>query len=105
MAENLAADHLSRLENPELDELDEKAIRDSFPDEHLMTVRLTEPKPEPLYADLANYLAAKVLPGNKSYDQRKKFFSDLKYYFWDDPFLFKQCPDGIIRRCIVGREQ
>ena len=104
-AENLAADHLSRLENPELDELDEKAIRDTFPDEHLMTVRLTEPKPEPWYADLANYLAAKVLPGNKNYDQRKKFFSDLKYYFWDDPYLFKQCPDGIIGRCVDEREQ
>jgi hypothetical protein len=31
-AENLAADHLSRLENP-LDKHDRSEIRDSFPDE------------------------------------------------------------------------
>nr|GEU92146.1 hypothetical protein [Tanacetum cinerariifolium] len=35
-SKNLAADHLSRLENPKLEELDEDALRDSFPDEHLM---------------------------------------------------------------------
>ncbi|GJS71264.1 reverse transcriptase domain-containing protein [Tanacetum coccineum] len=33
--ENLAADHLSRLENPGLEELSEDTIQDNFPDEHL----------------------------------------------------------------------
>ncbi|GKB59032.1 reverse transcriptase domain-containing protein [Tanacetum coccineum] len=56
--ENLAADHLSRLENPGLEELKEDTIQDNFPDEYLM----------------------------------------------DDPYLFKSCPDGIIRRCVFGRE-
>ncbi|GJU22201.1 reverse transcriptase domain-containing protein [Tanacetum coccineum] len=23
---------------------------------------------------------------------------------WDDPYLFKSCPDGIIRRCVFGKE-
>ncbi|GJW64966.1 reverse transcriptase domain-containing protein [Tanacetum coccineum] len=32
---NLAANHLSRLENSELEKLNEEAIRDSFPDEHI----------------------------------------------------------------------
>ncbi|GJV10152.1 reverse transcriptase domain-containing protein [Tanacetum coccineum] len=36
--ENLAADHLSRLENLEQEKLNEEAIRDSFPNEHLMAV-------------------------------------------------------------------
>ncbi|GKC34978.1 reverse transcriptase domain-containing protein, partial [Tanacetum coccineum] len=36
--ENLAADHLSRLENPRLEKLNEEAIHDSFPDEHLMEI-------------------------------------------------------------------
>ncbi|GKE41783.1 hypothetical protein Tco_1469067 [Tanacetum coccineum] len=35
-AENLAAYHLSRLENPDLGTLAEKEITDEFPDEHLM---------------------------------------------------------------------
>ncbi|GKB29572.1 putative reverse transcriptase domain-containing protein [Tanacetum coccineum] len=40
--ENLAADHLSRLENLELEDLDEDAIRDSLPDEHLMVINIKE---------------------------------------------------------------
>ncbi|CAL9018983.1 unnamed protein product, partial [Prunus brigantina] len=23
-----------------------------------------------------------------------------RYYFWDDPYLFKHCPDQVIRRCV-----
>nr|GEV43903.1 hypothetical protein [Tanacetum cinerariifolium] len=41
-SKNLAADHQSRLENSELEELDEDAIRDSFPDEHLMVVNIKD---------------------------------------------------------------
>ncbi|GJX37779.1 reverse transcriptase domain-containing protein [Tanacetum coccineum] len=26
------------------------------------------------------------------------------HYFWDEPFLFKQCADRIIRRCVAGDE-
>ncbi|GJZ29406.1 reverse transcriptase domain-containing protein [Tanacetum coccineum] len=37
-AENLAADHLSRLENPDLGKLTKAEIRDLFPKERLMTV-------------------------------------------------------------------
>ncbi|XP_073120701.1 uncharacterized protein [Henckelia pumila] len=36
--------------------------------------------------------------------QKKKFFSDLKYYFWEDPYLFRICADGIIRRCVPTEE-
>nr|GEV59214.1 reverse transcriptase domain-containing protein [Tanacetum cinerariifolium] len=36
--------------------------------------------------------------------QKKKFFKDVKHYFWNDPFLFKICADQIIRRCVHGQE-
>ncbi|GKA71306.1 reverse transcriptase domain-containing protein [Tanacetum coccineum] len=36
--ENLAADHLSRLENPGLEELSEDTIQDNFPDQHLLSL-------------------------------------------------------------------
>ncbi|GJS94695.1 reverse transcriptase domain-containing protein [Tanacetum coccineum] len=58
-AENLAADHLSRLENPHQ---------------------------------------------RMSSQQKRKFFKDVKHYFWDDPFLFKICADQVIRRCVHGKE-
>ncbi|GKA87245.1 reverse transcriptase domain-containing protein [Tanacetum coccineum] len=38
-AENLAADHLSRLENPDLGMFTEEETADEFPDEHLMVLK------------------------------------------------------------------
>ncbi|KAL5578786.1 hypothetical protein UlMin_011228 [Ulmus minor] len=58
----------------------------------------------PWFADYANYLVKKILPPDMSYQQRKKFFSDLKHYFWDEPYLYKHCADQIIRRCVPEEE-
>ncbi|GJX86446.1 reverse transcriptase domain-containing protein [Tanacetum coccineum] len=111
--ENLTANHLSRLENPELEELDKEAIRDLFPGEHLMKIHVKEhlvsihgkePEKDQWYADYANFLVSKVIPRDLTYHLRKKFLSDLKHYFWDEPYLFKSCPDRIIRRCVIGKE-
>nr|GEY73995.1 reverse transcriptase domain-containing protein [Tanacetum cinerariifolium] len=77
-AENLAADRLSRLENPHQNVLDPKEINESFP---LETLNL-----------------------GMSSQQKSKFFKDVKHYFWDDPFLFKICADQVIRRCVHGQE-
>nr|GEW10837.1 hypothetical protein [Tanacetum cinerariifolium] len=62
-AKNIAASHLSQLENPDLGKLTKAEIREN-----------------------------------------KKFFSDLRHYFWDEQFLFKQCADRIIQRCIAEDE-
>ncbi|GJY86115.1 reverse transcriptase domain-containing protein, partial [Tanacetum coccineum] len=67
-AENLAADHLSRLENLDLRKLTREEIRDLFSEEQLMTISDKSNKP------------------------------------WDDPFLFKQCADQPIQRCVAGDE-
>nr|GEW06101.1 reverse transcriptase domain-containing protein [Tanacetum cinerariifolium] len=39
-----------------------------------------------------------------SSQQNKKFFKDVKHYFWDDTYLFKIYADQIIRRCVHGQE-
>ncbi|GJW69090.1 reverse transcriptase domain-containing protein [Tanacetum coccineum] len=39
-----------------------------------------------------------------SSQQKKKFFKDVKHYFWDDPYLFKICADQVIWRCVYGQE-
>nr|GEX30759.1 reverse transcriptase domain-containing protein [Tanacetum cinerariifolium] len=36
--------------------------------------------------------------------QKQNFFKDVRHYFWDDPNLFRTCPDQIIRRCVAGQE-
>ncbi|GJV34895.1 reverse transcriptase domain-containing protein [Tanacetum coccineum] len=30
--------------------------------------------------------------------------TDVKHYFWDDPYLFRICADQVIRRCVYGQE-
>ncbi|GKE26061.1 reverse transcriptase domain-containing protein [Tanacetum coccineum] len=83
-AENLAADHLSRLKNPNLGKLTRAEIRDLFPEERLMAI--FEKNNEPWYADYANYLASRVLPFRSTRQEKQKFFNDLRHYFWDEPF-------------------
>ena len=99
-AENPVADNLSRLENV----LDEPLpIDDSFPDEQLAAINVAHNTP--WYADYASYIVAKYLPPSFTYQQKKKFFYDLRHYFWDDPHLYKEGVDGIIRRCVPEHEQ
>nr|GEV44430.1 reverse transcriptase domain-containing protein [Tanacetum cinerariifolium] len=39
-----------------------------------------------------------------SSQQKKKFFKDVKHYFWDDPYLFRICADQIIQSCVHYQE-
>ncbi|GJS68818.1 reverse transcriptase domain-containing protein [Tanacetum coccineum] len=103
-AENLAADHLSRLENPNTGILTEKDNADEFPDEHLMVLKTTSHNNEPWYSGYVNYIVEKVVPPKWTTEKRKRFFSQVKYYFWDEPYAFRLCPDNIIRRCVAGNE-
>nr|GEV37367.1 reverse transcriptase domain-containing protein [Tanacetum cinerariifolium] len=103
-AENLAADHLSRLENPYENVFDPKEINEKFPLETLSMVTSRGTSDTPWFADFANYHACNFLVKGMSTQQKNKFFKDVKHYFWDDPFLFKVCADQVIRRCVHGKE-
>nr|GEV41883.1 reverse transcriptase domain-containing protein [Tanacetum cinerariifolium] len=103
-AENLAADHLSRLENPYKNVLDPKEINETFPLETLSTVTFHGDSSAPWFADFANYHASNFIVKGMSTQQKNKFFKDVKHYFWDDPFLFKICADQVIRRCVHDKE-
>ncbi|GJT89641.1 reverse transcriptase domain-containing protein [Tanacetum coccineum] len=74
-AENLAADHPLRLENPDLGTFTEEEITDEFPDEHLMILKVELNNDEPWYADYVNYIVGKIL-----------------------------CLDNVMRRCVAGNE-
>ncbi|GJW96502.1 reverse transcriptase domain-containing protein [Tanacetum coccineum] len=102
-AENYAADHLSRLENPYENVFDPKGITETFPLETL-SVLTSKDSSTPWFADFANYHAGKFIKKGMSTQEKNKFFKDVKHYFWDDPFLFKTCADQIIRRCVDGKE-
>nr|GFA19869.1 reverse transcriptase domain-containing protein [Tanacetum cinerariifolium] len=103
-AENLAADHLSRLENPHQNVLDPKEINESFPLETLNMVSFRGNSSTSWFAHFANYHARNFVVKGMSSQQKNKFFKDVKHYFWDDLFLFKICADQVIRRCVHGKE-
>ncbi|GKD40715.1 reverse transcriptase domain-containing protein [Tanacetum coccineum] len=88
-AENLAADHLSRLENPDLRKLTKAEIRVLFPKERLMEIY--DKNNEPWHADYANYLASRVLPFRSTHQEKQKLFNDLRHYFWDEPSIRVVC--------------
>nr|GEY14813.1 reverse transcriptase domain-containing protein [Tanacetum cinerariifolium] len=103
-AKNLAADHLSRLENPHQNVLDPKEINESFPLETLNLVSTRGNSSTIWFANFANYHAGNFIVNGMSSQQKRKFFKDVKHYFWDNPFLFKICADQVIRRCVHGQE-
>ncbi|GJU47131.1 reverse transcriptase domain-containing protein [Tanacetum coccineum] len=94
-SENLAADHLSRLKNPHKDVLENKDINENFP---LETLGVISNGNTLWFVDYANYHAGNFIIKGMTTQQKKKFFKDVKHYFWDDPYLFRICTDQTIRR-------
>nr|GEV38180.1 reverse transcriptase domain-containing protein [Tanacetum cinerariifolium] len=103
-AENLAADHLSRLKNTHQNVLDLKKINEYFPLETLNLIFSHGSQSTSWFADFANYHAGNFIVKGMTSQQKNKFFKDVKHYFWDDPYLFKIYADQIIRRCVAGQE-
>nr|GEW40018.1 reverse transcriptase domain-containing protein [Tanacetum cinerariifolium] len=103
-AENLTPDHLSRLENPHQDELKKKEITETFPLETLGMIAFHGDSSTLWFADFANYHAGNFIVKGMSSQQKKKFFKDVKHYFWDDLYLFKICTDQVIRWRVHGQE-
>nr|GFB99251.1 reverse transcriptase domain-containing protein [Tanacetum cinerariifolium] len=102
-AENYAAGHLSRLENPYENVFDPKEINETFPLEYLNKVAHQDPS-TPWFADFTNYHTGKFIIKGMTTQQKQKIFKDARHYFWDDPYLFRTCPDQIIWRCVAGKE-
>ncbi|XP_027348011.1 uncharacterized protein LOC113859434 [Abrus precatorius] len=75
-------------------------INEEFPDEKLLAMEEL-----PWFADIANFKATQHIPKRMSWQQRKNFFHDSKFYIWEDRHLLKIRVDGILRRCIPQKEQ
>ncbi|GKE73681.1 reverse transcriptase domain-containing protein [Tanacetum coccineum] len=103
-AENLAADHLSRLENPHQDVLENKEIAKTYPLETLGMVTFHGDDSTSWFVDFANYHEGNFMIKGTSSQQKNKLFKDVKHYFWDDPYLFKICADQVIQQCVYGQE-
>jgi hypothetical protein len=95
--ENVVADHLSRLTTDSRSDI--TPIDDYFPDESLFSVSTM-----PWFANIVNFLVSGYLPAHWSTQDKRKFLNEVKNFYWDDPYLFKYCPDQIFRRCIPDNE-
>ncbi|XP_070045642.1 uncharacterized protein [Nicotiana tomentosiformis] len=100
-SENQVADHLSHLEE-EGRQHDGLEINESFPDEQLLAISMKE---VPRFADLANFLVSGIITDELSSNQRKKLKRDYQDYYWNDPYLFRICTNGVIRRCVAEEEK
>ncbi|GKA88875.1 reverse transcriptase domain-containing protein [Tanacetum coccineum] len=101
--ENLVVDHLSRLENPDLRTFTE----DEITDELRRTSNDIEAEindDEPWYADYVNYIVGKIVSPKWTQEKRRRFFSQVKNYFWDEPYAFRLFLDNVMRRCVAGSE-
>ncbi|GJW66055.1 reverse transcriptase domain-containing protein [Tanacetum coccineum] len=103
-AEDLAINHLSMFENPHMEVLTERKIIDKFSDEHLMVLKSMFKEDDPWYADFVIYIVGKIVPTNWTFKKRKRFLSQVKNYFWKEPYVLKHCTNNIMRRCVAGNE-
>nr|XP_009779579.1 PREDICTED: uncharacterized protein LOC104228750 [Nicotiana sylvestris] len=98
--ENHVADHLSRQESHEHVE-EGGEIKEAFHDEQHFAITQDSP---PWYTDYVNYLVSGVLSPETESEARKRFLHDVNFYYWDEPYLYKQYVDQLMRRCIPKKE-
>jgi len=92
----VVADHLSRISNAPVETI---PTNENFPDDNILVMCK-----EPRYADIANYLATGQTPSSWSRQDKHLFFTQIQFFFWDEPYLFKYYPDQIVRRCLPEDE-
>ncbi|XP_070055884.1 uncharacterized protein [Nicotiana tomentosiformis] len=85
----------SKVVNP-LCKLLEKGVNFHFNDDFMRV---------PWFADLANFLVCGIIPDEFSSNPRKKLKRGCQDYYWDKPYLFRICTDGVIRRYVPDEEQ
>ena len=53
---------------------------------------------------MENYKAAGLMPEDLTWNEKRKFLADTKYYVWDEPYIFRLSSDGLLRRCVSDEE-
>src|SRR6185437_13257038 len=92
--ENSVADHLSRMHFTNMQEL---PINDFLRDDMLMKVMDSTP----WYANIVNFMISGYVPPGEN---KKKLIYESRLHLWDDPYLYRVCSDGLLRRCVPAAE-
>ena len=73
--------------------MQELPINDFLRDDLLLRVMDSNP----WYANIVNFMVSGYIPPGEN---KKKLQSKSRRYFWDDPYLYWICADGLLRRCV-----
>jgi hypothetical protein len=90
---NVVADYLSRLTIDSTSDI--TPIDYYFLDESSLVVASI-----PWFANIDNFLTSGFLPAHCNTHNKRNFLSEVKIFYWDDPDLFKYCPDQIFQKYI-----
>jgi hypothetical protein len=78
--------------------MQELPINDFLRDDMLLKVMDTNP----WYANIVNFMVSGYVPPGKN---RRKLQVESRRHLWDDPYLYKVCSDGLLRRCVPMAER
>src|SRR5919201_1136763 len=92
--ENTVVDHLSRMQFSTRQEL---PINDFLRDDMLYGIN----RSDPWYADIVNFMVTGYVPPG---GDKRKLIQESRTHIWDEPYLFRVCSDGLLRRCVPTEE-
>jgi len=92
--ENTVADHLSCMQ---VTNLQEPPINDFLRDDMLLKVTDSTT----WYANIVNFMVSGYVPPGEN---KKMLIFECHRHLWDDPYMYKVCMDGLLRRCIPAAE-
>ena len=77
--------------------LQEPPINDFLSDDMLLKVTDSTP----WYANIVKFMVAGYVPPGEN---KKKLIYKSRRHLWDDPYLYRVCSDGLLRRCVPTTE-
>ena len=81
---------MSRLQFKETHELPiNDYLRDDTP------LKITDS--DPWYANIVNFIVAGYVPPGEN---KRKLIHESHFHLWDEPYLYRFCADGLLRRCV-----
>jgi len=73
--------------------MQELPINDFLHDDMLLKVTDTNP----WYANIMNFMVLGYVPSGEN---KRKLQAESRRHLWDDPYLYRVCSDGLLRRCV-----
>ena len=64
-----------------------------------MLMKVTDSTPK--YANIVYFMVSGYVPPGEN---KKKLIYESRLHLWDDPYLYRVCSDGMLKRCVLAAE-